>query len=206
MIHHLKGTLKEKSPTRIIVEVGGIGYEAAITLSSFESLPDTETDFELLTYLHVREDNLQLFGFTSSEERETFLHLISVSGIGPKLAQGILSGIASDELRMRISEGDVTALARLRGVGKKTAQRLVLDLRDKLGAPAGETEAMFIGATKVQKKVIEEALLALLSLGYTRTIAQGVMEKTLAEVSAEEVAKDEEHTVEELVKRALRNV
>ncbi len=202
MIHHLKGTVIEKSPTRAVLEVGGLGYEVAITLSSFEAIPEIGEHIRLLTYLHVREDNVQLFGFASTEERETFLHLISVSGIGPKLAQGILSGIGSDELRARISEGDVVALSRLRGVGKKTAQRLVVDLRDKLSVVDAGAQSLYLGQSKLEKSIIEEALLALVSLGFTRTTAQSVMEKTLNS----EVSQDETLTVEELVKRALRNV
>jgi Holliday junction DNA helicase RuvA len=202
MITYLKGTLIEKSPTSLVVDVGGIGYEVAIPLSSFDSVGACGENVEVLTHLHVREDCVQLFGFASTEERTLFQQLLSVSGVGPKLAQSILSGSSVQELTKNIVNGNVEALGSIRGIGKRTAERLVVELREKLGGM--DIQPAFLRATAhgVGAEVVEQALLALVSLGYPRSTAQSVLEKTLTH----EADTGEQLNVEELLRRALRNV
>ena len=132
MIAQLEGSISEKTPTQIIVDVSGVGYELLIPISTFDKLEEVGSKVKLLTYLHVREDILQLFGFSTLKEKMMFTHLISVAGIGPKLALGILSGRTVEDLTRNIVNGDTENLTQLSGVGKKTAQRIVLELRDKL--------------------------------------------------------------------------
>lgn len=199
MIAYLKGTLVHKAPTRAIVEVGGVGFSVAIPLSSFQALGETGAEILLLTYLHVRDDGIELFGFATPEEREMFVYLLSVTGIGPRLAHTILSGSSVRDLRGHIARGDVEALAGIRGVGRKLAQRLVVDLRERLTAE--EHAAGMTASGRVPAEVIEDALLALISLGHPRDAAQRTLDATLAQLKPDEVM-----TAEELVKRALRNV
>ncbi|MDZ7272239.1 MAG: Holliday junction branch migration protein RuvA [candidate division KSB1 bacterium] len=201
MITYLKGRLMHKTPTRVVIEVAGVGFDVAIPLSSFEALGDTGTEVLLLTHLHVRQDGMELFGFATPEERQMFLHLLSVPGIGPRLAHNILSGASVKELRGRIIRSDVGALSAIRGVGKKIAQRLVMDLRERLAAEETIPGAAPVAAGKVPSQVIEDALLALVSLGHPRDAAQRTLEAVLTQVKPHESL-----TVEELVKRALRNV
>ena len=133
MIASLTGILKSKSPTEILVEVHGIGYTVSIPLSTYEKLGDIGSSVSLLTHFHVREDVMQLFGFFTEEERRLFKLLISVSGIGPKIAQSILSGMNVEELKSHLVSGNVNALTAIPGVGRKTAERLIVELRDKVG-------------------------------------------------------------------------
>ncbi len=172
MIASLQGTLREKRPTEIVVEVEGIGYALSIPVSTFEWLGEVGSSVRLLTHLVVREDALQLFGFASSEERETFRLLMSVTGIGPKMAQGILSGIGVSELQTAIGTGDVGALTAVPGVGKKLAERLIVELRDKLGKLAHVDGTTLPSGPAGGTGNREEAILALLSLGYARPAAE----------------------------------
>src|SRR5262249_55228496 len=132
MIAHLRGTLLEKHPNAVIVEVNGVGYEVTIPVSAFSSLPDRGQPVQLHIHTHVREDALALFGFTSAADKALFEKLITVSGIGPKLAVTTLSGLTASDLVTAIRNGAVDQLVRIPGVGKKTAERMVLELRDKL--------------------------------------------------------------------------
>src|SRR3989339_1757113 len=166
MIGSLTGTLKHKSPTEVVLDVNGVGYAVIIPFSTYEKLGDLESRVTLVTHLHVREDALQLFGFFTEEERFFFKLLISVNGIGPKIAQGILSGISVPELRQHIANGNISALTAIPGVGKKTAERLVIELRDKIGK-IGRGDAGHI-STEDGSELRQEALLALTSLGYNR--------------------------------------
>jgi len=195
MIGFLNGTLAHKSPTRVVLDVNGVGYELLIPVSTFDKLPGTGSAVKLLTYLHVREDILQLFGFHSGKEKEMFLNLLSVSGIGPKLALGVLSGISVDELAMQIANEDVAGLTRLQGVGKKTAQRLVMELKDKFGELPSMTRVV-APAIDVSNSTHQEAILALVSLGFTKASAQ----KTLSAI----IAKEPDLPVDELIRRALK--
>ena len=133
MITLLRGILLAKAPTEAVVDVGGVGYGVQIPVSTFEALGDTNTPVTLHTYLHVREDALVLYGFATGEERDTFRLLISVNGIGPKMAQGILSGIGVQDLKDCIARGNVAMLTTVPGVGRKTGERLVVELREKIG-------------------------------------------------------------------------
>lgn len=195
MIGWLKGILAEKTPTRIVVDVQGVGYELLVPVSTFERLGDIGATVKVLTYLHVREDILQLYGFHSMKEKQMFLSLLSISGIGPKLALGILSGNSVDELMVKIANGDVDSLTRLQGVGKKTAQRLVMELKDKFVEIAGTT-ATAVRASSVLNSKQQEAVLALVSLGFSRAAA----EKTLAGI----IAKEPDLDVDDLIRRALK--
>src|SRR5271163_2005398 len=132
MIGHLRGMLLEKHPNQVILEAGGVGYDVIIPVSTFTALPDAGTEVRLRIHTHVREDALQLFGFVTPEEKAIFERLISVSGIGPSLAIKVLSGLAASALVSAIRGGDVVQLVRIPGVGKKTAERMVLELKDKL--------------------------------------------------------------------------
>ena len=197
MIGSLRGMLIHKSPTEILVDVQGVGYQVSIPLSTFEALGKEQTAIVLLTYLHVREDALQLYGFATEDERTMFKLLMSVSGIGPKLAQGILSGIGASELRNHIARGDLGALTAIPGVGRKLAERLVVELRDKISKI--EPSLAFPGpATEGQARTRFEALLALTSLGFGRPLAERALRDALQQLNGKDAS------VEELVKLALK--
>ncbi|HEX9653604.1 MAG TPA: Holliday junction branch migration protein RuvA [bacterium] len=172
MIAQLTGTLAEKTPTRIILDVNGVGYEVQIPLTTYEKLDELGMRVKLQTYLNVREDALQLFGFSTSKEKAMFLNLISVSGIGPKVAIGILSGSPVDELTRLIVNGDADSLTRLPGVGRKTAQRLITELKEKLTLPGMQAEPPAVFPIREQEAKFEEAVMALISLGYNKNQAQ----------------------------------
>ncbi|NOZ62953.1 MAG: Holliday junction branch migration protein RuvA [Calditrichaeota bacterium] len=199
MIDFLKGVLAIKQPMRVVVDVRGVGFEVQITLPCYESLGAVGAEVNLITYLHVREDQMQLYGFSSTEERELFLHLISIPGIGPKKAQAILSSVTVNIFRRYIAEEDLAGLTSLSGVGKKTAQRLIIDLKDKVRAP--ETGKAFRAgageAISELEHLIREAEAALLSLGFVRPKARQAIEKTLA-------VKGAKINLEILIKEALR--
>lgn len=198
MIAHVQGVIAEKTPTRIIIDVQGVGYEILIPISTFEKLKNPGEQERLLTYQHVREDALLLFGFYTQREKSMFLHLISVSGIGPKLALSVLSGCPAEQLRQAISNGEVESLTRLPGVGKKTAQRIVMELREKLGADSPETETPAADSEQRAPKESEEAILALTTLGYPKSAAERVVGKVLA--------KEPDVSLDGLIKKALQNI
>ena len=191
MIAFLHGQLSEAAPTHVVVDCGGVGYSVFIPLSSYDKLPAKGSEVKLLTYHHVnaQDGTQQLFGFATPDEREMFLLLISISGIGPKLACNILSSASITGLRNAIVSGDTKTLSSLRGIGKKTAERLVLELKDKV---AGESKAA------PSDPRLADAILALVSLGYKQVDAHraviAVAEKLDAKAS-----------VEELVRAALRS-
>jgi len=193
MIALLTGELSYKAPDHIIVDVGGVGYRLQIPLSSFYRLPETGR-VRLHVHTHVSDDAIRLFGFLSREEKEMFGLLIGVSGIGPKLAVNILSGIPVGELRLALAQADLKRLAAIPGIGKKTAERLVLELREKLGALEGTPTATALPAT-APAGPLEDALSALVNLGYKEPQAK----KALA---ALEVAPGA--GLEEILKAALR--
>lgn len=166
MIAHLRGQLIDKHPNQAIVEAGGVGYDVTITVPTFSDLPSLGTEVTMHIHTHVREDALALFGFLRVEEKQLFERLIQVSGIGPKLAVTILSGMAVKDMVGAIRGGDVTRLTRIPGIGKKTAERMVLELRDKLesfgeAAPAAATSP-----------IEEDVLSALVNLGYQRAAVE----------------------------------
>ncbi len=198
MIAQLEGVLSEKTPIRIILDVNGVGYDLLIPISTFDKLGEVGSKVKLLTYLHVRDDILQLFGFSTLKEKGMFTHLISVAGIGPKLALGILSGRTVDGLTRSIVNGDTANLTQLSGVGKKTAQRIVLELRDKLAKEITESELAPASGEPISNGKLEEAVLALVSLGHNRNTAENTLLKVLGA--------EPDLALDELIKRALQNI
>jgi Holliday junction DNA helicase RuvA len=168
MIAHLRGKLLAKHPNQAIVETGGVGYDVVITVPTFSDLPGVGSEVALHIHTHVREDQIALYGFLRPTEKVLFEKLITVSGIGPKLAITILSGMAADEMVGAIRGNDIARLTRIPGIGKKTAERMVLELRDKL--PALGTEV--ITPVSTLSAVEEDVLSALMNLGYQRPAAE----------------------------------
>jgi len=204
MIAHLSGVLLSKQATSVILDVGGVGYEVTIPLSTFYDLEDIGSAVQLRIYTHVREDTLQLFGFKTIRERELFLKVISVSGIGPKLGITLLSGMNADDLIASIRTNDLARLTLIPGVGRKTAERLVIELREKVGAlSSAQLEEEFAAKTAVsgeqtQDSVRADALSALLNLGYQRSAAEKAIDNAIAEGG--------EVTVESVLRRVLRKL
>jgi Holliday junction DNA helicase RuvA len=171
MIAHLRGTLLSKKPGQAIVETNGVGYDVAISVPTFSELPASGSNVALHIHTHVREDALQLFGFMELAEKQLFEKLVTVSGIGPKLAMTILSGMPAEEMSGAIRGNDVARLTRIPGIGKKTAERMVLELRDKLPAAATAGEPAIAAASPVE----EDVLSALANLGYQRAAAENAL-------------------------------
>lgn len=168
MIAHLRGKLLAKHPNEAIVETGGVGYDITISVPTFSDLPAAGAEVALHVYTHVREDVIALYGFLRFAEKQLFEKLITVSGIGPKLAITILSGMPADEMVAAIRGNDVTKLTRIPGIGKKTAERMVLELRDKLP----DTGSPSMPAAPAMSAVEEDVLSALVNLGYQRAAAE----------------------------------
>ena len=197
MIVHVSGTLSEKKPTHAIVEVQGIGYFLAIPTSTYETLPDVGGAVRLLTHYVVREDAHLLFGFASQGERELFEALVSVSGVGPKLALAALSALPAAELQRRILEGDAAMLTQIPGIGRKTAERLVVDLRDRVSRLDLGGGGVLGGADDGRSEARADALAALEALGLARATAERNLRKVLR-------AHPGTQTAEELIRLALR--
>ncbi len=197
MIASLRGTLIAKSPTEIVLDVGGVGYGLSIPLSTFEKIGEPGSQVSLYTYMHVREDAMLLYGFFSVEERSLFKLLLTVTGIGPKVAQGILSGIPAVDLRSYLIAGNTGALTAIPGVGRKLAERLVVELREKLSKFEDFTATPSMSSDP-QGAVRNEALLALTSLGYNRATAERAVRLAVQELG------ENAGTLELLVKTALR--
>ncbi len=196
MIAHLRGTLLSKSTQVVIVETGGIGYELWIPLSTFYALPEPADKVSLHVHTHVREDTFQLFGFHTSLEKDLFLLLISVTGIGPKLAANILSGIGPHELLEAMAGGDAPRLQAIPGVGRKTAERIALELTERATRLAGRQEtAPRRPADRVDQELRDDALSALLNLGYAAKAAKQAIDRAAASL--------EEINLEALIKKAL---
>ena len=195
MITFLEGILVEKEPMRAVINVGGVGYEVHIPLSSFDRLPPPDAPCRILTYDHVREDVHALYGFMTEAERKLFLLLISVSGIGPKSAMSALSGLSVREFIAAIAGNDTKRLSSISGIGKKTAERIVVELKDKITA-GDAMEAMASGPEATADDIkLRDATLALISLGYKQAEALAAIKKASANSSA--------GTVEQLVRLAL---
>jgi Holliday junction DNA helicase RuvA len=171
MIAHLRGKLLSKHPNQIVVETGGVGYELNISVPTFSDLPALGSEVALHVHTHVREDLIALYGFLRPEEKQLFEKLITVSGIGPKLAITILSGMAADELAAAIRGNDLMRLTKIPGIGKKTAERMVLELRDKLPA----VTSVSAPTTPAMSATEEDVLSALVNLGYQRAAAEKVL-------------------------------
>ena len=189
MIAHLNGRLVEKTPTHIIVECGGVGYFVKISLNTFSKLGNDES-IKIFTQLQVREDAHTLYGFADIAEREMFNHLISVSGIGANTAILMLSAMTSDEIASAIVQGDVAIIQSIKGIGAKTAQRVIIDLKDKVAKSDFATENIFT----VNNTNQNDALTALLSLGFDKKRAEKAISKILTD----------DQTVEEIIKEALK--
>lgn len=185
MIAHLRGKLLAKHPNQVIVETSGVGYDLTISIPTFSELPSVGSDVALHVHTHVREDMLALYGFLRIEEKRLFEKLITVSGIGPKLAITILSGMAADEMTNAIRGNDVGRLTRIPGIGKKTAERMVLELRDKLPAATAE-----VAALPQPTPVEEDVLSALMNLGYQRPAAERALSRTNKSGSFESMFRD----------------
>jgi Holliday junction DNA helicase RuvA len=197
MISFLRGTVIELLPMRLIIEAGGIGYDVHIPLSTYDKLPQAGQTAKVLTHLQVREDAHVLYGFATAEERDLFLLLVNnVSGVGPKLALAVLNGISPVSFRGAVVAGDIAGLSKLKGVGKKTAERIIVELRDKVGVSAAwEAASAAQGLTPAEQHV-NDAVLALISLGYKQADAHKAV-RALYD-------KQPNTTVEDLVKEALK--
>lgn len=179
MIAHLRGKLISKHPNQAIVEAAGVGYDVVISVPTFSELPALNAEVAFFIHTHVREDALALFGFLRAQEKQLFEKLLSVSGIGPKLAITILSGMPADAMIAAIKGNNVAALTRIPGIGKKTAERMVLELRDKLDAFSAAAEVI-----SAASPVEEDVLSALVNLGYQRALAERALAR-LGNVSSE---------------------
>lgn len=200
MITFLHGRLARALPTQAIIDVNGVGYELFIPLSSYDKLPALGQPIEILTHLHVREDAQVLYGFMSAAERDLFRLLVNhVTGIGPKLGLAVLSGMSVSSFKAAVVNSDVTSLSKISGLGKKTAERIVLELKDKVGvAAAWEVASATHGPTPEQEQA-NEAVLALIALGYKQVDAH----KTVRDLQEKEGAGN---GAEELVKLALKKM
>lgn len=199
MFNYLKGILAVKHPTQIVVEVGGIGYEALIPLSTYGQLPSEGQSVHLLTHVHIREDAHQIFGFLTPDEKDLFRLLLSISGIGPKMALAVLSGLAIPELKRAIIHEDIASLTAISGIGRKTAERIVIELREKVLVEE-KTVRKPSGHESEDDGLVEDTLLVLISLGYKKPSAQDAIKKVLAEAGAKKLS------VEELVRASLKVV
>src|SRR5580692_11026606 len=178
MIAHLRGTLLEKHPNQVIVEASGVGYDVLIPISTYSALPEAGSEVRLRIHTHVREDALSLFGFLTSEEKTIFEKLISVSGIGPSLAIKVLSGMSTADLIPAIRNGSVEHLVRIPGVGRKTAERMVLELKDKLeGLDATPIPGLAARPAANLSPLEQDVLSALLNLGCNRAAAEAAVRK-----------------------------
>lgn len=198
MITFLRGKLVEALPTQVVVEVHGVGYEALIPLSSFDKLPAPGSEVQLLTHLAIREDAHVLYGFMTGAERDLFRLLIhTVSGIGPKIALNVLSGMNPVALRGAVANGDVKALSQISGVGKKTAERIVVELRDKMGAAASWEATSSTRALSDADQKVNDAVLALMALGFKQPEAHDAIRANAALLGPQA-------SVEQLVRASLK--
>jgi Holliday junction DNA helicase RuvA len=193
MIDYIKGTVTQLSPTSVTIETGGIGYFLNISVNTYSKL-EGQTDFKILVHEVIREDSHQLFGFADTDERNIFRHLISVTGVGAGTARMMLSSVSPAEIERAIMGSDVNLLKSVKGIGLKTAQRIIVDLKDKVGKHAGSGE-IFAFADNTRR---EEALSALVMLGFTRSAVAKVIDKIARE--------EKDLTVEDMIKRALKNL
>jgi Holliday junction DNA helicase RuvA len=194
MYDHIEGELVFKSPAQAVIAAGGVGYRFSIPISTFAALPERGRA-KLLTYLHVREDVLKLFGFASEKERKLFVRLIGVSGIGPGTAMAILNGLSVDEFRRAVAAEEVSTLCGVKGIGRKTAERVIVELRREM-----ERELLEEPATRgAAGNLNADAVAAMLALGYTRSVSETAVLKAM-----EKLGRDA--SLEQLVRQALREV
>ena len=198
MIAQLRGRLAGKSPNRVIVDVGGVGYDVAVPLSTYYTLGEAGSDVSLRVHTHVREDTLALYGFSTPLELQIFERLISISGIGPKLALAVLSGIDVADLVRAVQAGDVGRLTAIPGIGKKTAERIELELKDKLPKGLIDETAAAAGAGAPGGELRQDVLSALLNLGYHRPLAEKAVDAALSRTGSS--------AFETVLKQALREL
>jgi len=198
MIAFLRGRVIDKHPNRLIVDVQGVGYEVHVPLSTYYEVGEEGAEVSLRVHTHVREDALQLYGFLSVLEQQVFERLIGISGIGPKLAVAVLSGIGPAELVGAVERGDIARLTAIPGVGRKTAERIVLELRDRLQQLAVVPSAAGVGTTVPADRLRDDLISALLNLGYHRPLAERAADSTLTS--------SDDLTFERALKRALREL
>jgi Holliday junction DNA helicase RuvA len=196
VIGRLEGNLLEKSPTLVVVDVGGVGYEASISLSTFTRLPEPGKPVALRIHTHLRENALQLYGFATSRERAVFELLLQVSRVGPRLAQTLLSGLEADAVLHAIQNNDVTSLRSVSGVGARTAERIVVELRERAGELVGAESASFAGAAGGVGEARGQLLSALVNLQVPRSRAEKIVDEVVGE-------RGEDASIEELVREAL---
>jgi Holliday junction DNA helicase RuvA len=197
MIAFLQGNFVQLSPAKLIVDVGGVGYEVNISLNTYEAISKKEKGL-LYTYLHITENSQVLFGFHEQTEKDLFLHLISVSGVGASTARMMLSGMQPEEIIRAIVNGEARLLEQIKGIGKKSAERLVLELRDKLSKIPLSAHQLPGGAGFAKSNVQQDAIQALISLGIQKAIAEKAVDKTIQSEGAE-------LSLEVLIKAALKN-
>jgi len=193
MISQIRGRLAYKSPEEIVIDVHGVGYGIKVPLSTFYELPGIGEEILLLIYTYVREDSLHLYGFLTPKEKELFRLLIGVSGVGPKLAINVLSGISAGELERALKDEDLVRLTRIPGVGRKTAERMLLELKDKVVV----SETTVVPGIRGKEEMIKDALSALVNLGYAKGKAEGAIKGVLQE-------KEDALSLEELLRESLR--
>ena len=196
MIDSIKGTLVKKNPTSVIIDIGGIRRGIPITLATFEKIPDPNHAVELLTYLHVREDIMELYGFYDDHERDVFMQLNSISGIGPRSAMNILSGTNPIEFKKKIIDSDVASLTSIPGIGTKTAKRIIVELKDKFTDQDTGSDLDFL-LVSGDKDKIDDVTKVLISLGYKRSAINQVIKKLVAKDGLDE-------NIEDITKGALK--
>ncbi|MCK4401258.1 Holliday junction branch migration protein RuvA [bacterium] len=199
MIGYIEGKLSVKTPALIVIDVGGVGYEMHISLTTYNQIGKIGEKLKIFTYLYVREDKLDLYGFATEDEKGFFKTLISISGIGPSVAIRILSAIKADRFKAAVVDEDVGILTTIPGIGKKTAQRIIVELKDKIGILTEKESAYLAGKSPEERSVIDDSISALVSLGYSCAIAQRAVDKVLAETK-------EEIKIEELIRKSLKFV
>ena len=196
MIAFVRGNFAVKTTTRVVVDVNGVGYDLQISLNTFSAISNKDSGL-LFTYLHITENAHTLFGFAELAEKEIFLQLISVSGVGASTARMMLSGMRPDEITRAIVQGNTRQLESIKGIGKKSAERLIVELRDKLGKQSLEAPVMVGGVAVVSKDA--DAVNALIALGIGRPMAEQAVKKTMTNVTTDT-------SLEEIIKQALKNL
>ena len=196
MIDSIKGTLVKKNPTSVIIDVGGIRLGIPITLATFEKIPDPNQPVELMTYLHVREDIMELYGFYDDHERDVFMQLNSISGIGPRSAMNILSGTDPIEFKKKIIDSDVASLTSIPGIGTKTAKRIIVELKDKFTDQDTGSDLDFL-LVSGDKDKIDDVTKVLISLGYKRSAINQVIKKLVTKDGLDD-------NIEDIIKGALK--
>jgi Holliday junction DNA helicase RuvA len=198
MIDYVSGKLASKKPTETVIDVGGIGYKLLIPTSTFEKLPSTGSEVALLTHHYVREDAITLFGFATDEERSVFNMMLAVSGVGPKLALAALSALRPSEIRDRVLEGDSAMLTRIPGVGRKTAERLIIELRDRFEKTSWGEHTSGVGHATTASSFRMDAMAALEALGLSRSAAEKAVIAVLRK-------NPDVSSAEDLIRLALRS-